>query len=187
MSMATIDISALGTLQPSEPLDLDNYVDAQPFQLPVAGTYLLQAPEFTIANFSPTAGGQLKADVSPTVVGPTNAGFKLRRQSVSAKNFERNGQQVSMAGLYLKKCGWTGPVPSDPNELADAIASTAGKTYEARLDWEADHRATGFKVRGMKNFPSDGRGGYQSWIEHPTEKGADGEPLRLRANVNIRW
>lgn len=187
MSMATIDISALGNLQPSEPLDLDNYVDAQPFQLPPAGTYQLQAPTFALTNFSPTAERKLKADVSPTIVGPAHAGFQLRRQYVSASTFERNGQPVSMAGLYLKKCGWTGPVPTDPDDLADAIAATAGKIYEARVDWEARHNATGFTVKGMRNFPPDGKGGYQSWVEHPTEKGADGAPLRLRANLVIKW
>lgn len=181
-----VDISSLGNLQPAEPLDLNLYKSASGFQLPKAGEYTLRAPDFTEASFSPTKAGQLQAQLDPTIVGPSNEGFQLRRQKFSAKVFERSGSKVSYLGDYLKACGMTGEVPSDPQELANAIASTSGRTYQAYCDWEANHYPSGFSVKGMKNFPSDGNGGHQSWTVHPTEKDADGQPLRLRANLTIK-
>lgn len=182
-----IDISALGQLQPSEPLDLNLYKSASSgFQLPKAGEYFLRAPEFSAENFSKTRAGNLLVQIDPTIVGPSNEGFELRRQRFSAKTFDRDGAQVSYLGDYLKACGFTGEVPGDAQLLADLVATTSGLVYNAYCDWEANHYATMYSVKGMTRFPSDGNGGYQSWTTHPTEKDADGSPLRLRANLGIK-
>lgn len=185
--MSRVDISALGNLQPAESLDMEMYKSASGgFQLPKAGEYIMRAPDFTAENFTATKAGLLKADLSPTIVGPSNEGFQLRRQSFSAKVFERDGAKASYIGDYLKACGVRGTVSADPQELADAIAGTSGTAYRAYVDWEANHYSSGFSVKGMKNFPSDGNGGHQQWVVHPTEKDADGSPLRLRANLSIK-
>lgn len=181
------DISALGVLEPAAPLDLNQYKSATGFQMPKAGRYTLRSRDsFDATAFSRTRAGQLQADIAPTIVGPTNEGQQIRFCKVSAKTFERSGQQVSYIGDYLKACGVTGEVPADPQEIANLVESTAGRVFEADLDWEANHYPTGFQVKGMRNFPSDGNGGFQSWVTHPTEKDADGSPLRLRANLTIR-
>lgn len=181
------DISALGQLEPATPLDLNQYKSATGFQMPKAGRYTLRSRDsFDATAFSKTRAGQLQADVNPTIVGPSSEGMQIRYCNVSAKTFERGGQQVSYIGDYLKACGVSGEVPSEPQDIADLIETTASRTFEADLDWEARHTATGFKVAGMRNFPSDGNGGFQSWVTHPTEKDADGSPLRLRANLVVK-
>lgn len=185
---SNVDISALGNLQPSEPLDLADYADERPvFELPKAGEYTLRAPDsFPAESFGASRAGFLTARIDPTIVGPTNEGFTVRYANVSAKPYTtKAGATLSQAGLYLKACG-TQKVSGEPQEIANAIADTAGRTYRAYLDWEARHYATGFEVKGMTKFPSDGNGGHQSWVLHPTEKDAEGNPLKLRANLVIR-
>jgi len=182
------NISSLGNLVSTDSLDLDDYKESTPtpFRMARAGRYTLRAPEFTDEAFTSTRENYLQARIDPTIVGPTNEGTQIRYSNVSAKTFERDGAQVSFAGLYLRACGHKGPIPGDPQALADLIASTSNQTYDAQLDWEANHRATGFKVKGMKNFPKGADGEYQSWVDHPTEKGADGQPLRVWANLVIK-
>lgn len=185
----SINLSSLGNLATAETINLDDYKDQEvkTFQLPKAGRYTLRAPErFSESDFAATKEGYLKARVDPTIVGPTNEGFQIRYVSVSAKTFDRGGARVSQVGDYLRACGVAGQLPSDPQGIADAIAGTAGLTYEADLDWEANHFASGFKVKGMRNFPMNADGSYQMWVQHPTEKDADGAPLRVRANIVVR-
>lgn len=197
MEMSTADISALGNLAPAEPLDTSTYTDERPaFRLPPAGKYTLRAPEsFPAEAFAATKSDQpmLLARVDPTIVGGEFDGFQLRFIKVSAKPYDNKNRKtgevlgrISQAALYLKKFGITN-VSENPQEIANAIASTAGKTYEAYLDWEASHWATRFTLKGMKQFPSNGDGTYQSWTTHPTEKDAEGNPLRVRANLVVRW
>lgn len=185
MSMATADISALGNLEPVQELDLETYADTSGFRLPRAGEYTLRAPETIGAEaFSKSQAGYLTARVDPTIVGPTNEGFEIRFVRISAKPYENKGSMISQAALYLRACG-VKRTPGTNQEIADAIASTAGKTYPAYLDWEVRYQGVTLK-KGMKNFPSDGKGGYQSWIEHPSETNPEtGEPLRLRANLVV--
>lgn len=182
------DISSLGTLNSTTALDLDTYKPAAAgFQLPRAGRYTARAPEsFSDADFSKTKKDFLLATVNPTIVGPTNEGFQIRYCRISAKTYDRKGETVSQLGDYLKACGMTGEVPSMPQAQADAVERTAGATYEVDIDWEARHWQSGFEVKGMSNFPSDGNGGKQQWVTHPTEKDAEGNPLRLRANLVVK-
>ena len=188
ITMSNADISSLGNLNSAEPLDLDLYKDASAgFDLPKAGIYTLRAPDsFPSTSFGATRNNDLSAQIDPTIVGPTNEGFNIRFTKVSAKAFKRSGVTVSQIGDYLRACGRTGAVPAEPQALADAIAETAGRVYQAELDWRAYNKNTGFQVEGMKNFPKTATGEPQSWIEDPTDKDENGAPVRLRANLSVR-
>lgn len=186
------DISSLGGLAPVDTLDGDTYkTQSVGFTMPKAGRYTLRSPEsFPATAFGKTQAGNLSIQIDPTIVGPTSEGLTVRFTKISAKVFERGpGNKVSQVGDYLKAVGYQGNVPGDPQEIANLVEQTAGAQYEAVLEWEARHSASGFKVKGMRNFPSDGNGGYQSWVNHPTETTLDGEgkqvPLRLRANLVV--
>jgi hypothetical protein len=184
------DLSALGTLNPVETLDLTDgiYEDAQQsaFRLPEAGTYTVIAPDsFPSTAFTRTKAGALSIDISPTIVGPKNEGFKTRFIKVSAKTFDRKGKKVSQLGDYLRATGFQG-ILRDEQDQADAVEQTAGKTYTMKLDWSAYHGPTGFRLEGMTKFPKNEDGTYQSWVNHPTEKDPEtGAPIRVRANLAL--
>lgn len=190
------DISALGTLQPVEPLDLEAYQDNKEsnFQLPPKGRYTVQAPDnFTSEAFGRAArSGALTARVDPTIVGPTNGGYTIRFTKVSAKQFKRNGVTVSQLGDYLRACGFKQRL-NDEQAQADAVEATANRVYEIEGDWRAYCKHDGWAIEGMERFPSDGSGGHQSWITHPTLKTNEAgevdlngtEPLRVLANFVV--
>lgn len=185
--MAHADISALNNLIPTSAIDLDKIVAKKPFQLPRAGRYSVRAPEsFPPTVFRATAGGHLQVQIDPTIVGPTGEGHSVRFQRVSAKTFDDNGVPTSMLGRYLRACGVTGTIPGDPQEQANLVASTAGAVYEVELDWEAHLRSTGETLKGMKNFPQNPDGTYQSWVDSTVEKDEDGQPRRIFANLTIK-
>lgn len=181
------DISGLGELRPVEQLDLANYKDNREstFQLPKKGRYVVQAPsEFPASAFTRTKKtGALSAQVDPKIVGPTNEGFQIRFQKVSATTWLRDGVKVSQIGDYLRACGFSGSL-KDEQEQANAIEGTANTVYQADLDWRAYDKA-GFSIEGMEKFPKLADGTYQSWVPSPTLKDEDGEPLRLRANLFV--
>lgn len=191
------DISHLTGLAPVEPLDLNTYPvnRKSSFRLPPAGRYTMRAPDqFTADSFTQSKAGSLLVAINPTVADGPHEGFQLRKAQsrVSAKVYERDGQPVSQVGDYLVALGYKGPLASD-QDVADAVEGTAGRTYQADLDWIAENYNTGFKVRGMKNFPKNADGTFQQWVDDPTEKDltrtdADGNPVpkRLWANVFIR-
>lgn len=189
------DISALGNLEPTQTLNLNDYAAPKVgtgFRLPKAGRYTLRAPEsFTAASFGKSRSNNLTVQIDPTIVGGDHDGFNIRFTRVSAKTYERDGKQVSQLGDYLLACGLGGEVPGDPQAAADAAEQTANATFEAVVDWKARDSATGAQVKGMKNFPSDGNGGYQSWttLVDPSTgeviKDENGDPKRFRANLEI--
>jgi hypothetical protein len=185
------DISMLGNLNPVDTLSGDTYKTTKAgstFQLPRAGRYTLRSPEFTAASFGKTNNGDLKIDLAPTIVGPSNENFQIRYAEVSAKPFDRDGGKVSMIGDYLRSVGYTGDIPGDPQALANLVESTAGATYEAIVDWRAS-KGRDFEIKGMKNFPVLANGDFQSWVNHPTEKTTDEngkeQPLRVWARPRI--
>lgn len=189
---STVSIADLGNLQPVD-IDLDSYAEAAPkssFRLPPAGRYTLRAPDsFTSEAFSATGTGALSARVDSTLVSSEQAGFVIRYQRVSAAPF-KNDPNTSWMLRYLKACGVSGRI-SSVQDLADAVASTAGRTYEAELEWVAQDRSTGFVVKGMKSFPQLSDGTYQSWVPHPTltqrnERTGQDEPKRCWANIEVK-
>lgn len=181
------DLSHLGGLNPVEALDLANYADNKEstFRLPAKGRYTLQAPDsFPPAAFTRTKAGALSVQIDPTIAGPTNEGLTVRFSKVSAKPFKRDGVTVSQVGDYLRACGFRGTL-SNEQEIADAVEATAGSIYEAVLDWRAYNSKTGFSLQGMTRFPKLSDGTYQSWVEDPTAKDENGNPVKVRANLII--
>lgn len=183
------DISTLTGLAPVEQLDLQNYEANTPkpaFQLPKRGVYTLQAPaSFPSEAFGVSKKGALSVQIDPTIVGPTNDGYQLRYTRIYGTTFKRNGQTVSQIGDYLNACGISG-VFATPQQLADAIETTANLTFQAELDWRAYADNGAVNIEGMSNFPRLEDGSYQGWVEHPTAKNEDGSPKRVWANLFIR-
>jgi hypothetical protein len=135
----SVDLSALGNLNPIEQLDGANYADnkEKEFRLAPKGTYTLRAPEsFPQAAFGRTKAGDLSVQIDPTIVAPTNEGYVVKYQKISAKTFDRGTGKASQVGDYLRACGWKGHL-TDVQSVVDAIESTAGVTYQAKLDWRA--------------------------------------------------
>lgn len=186
------DIANLGQLNQSEPLDMDLYQDVKErtgFQLPKKGRYTVRAPEnFPSEAFGKTQAGFLSAQVDPTIMGPSNEGYRIRFTKCSGKTFKRGGVTVSQIGDYLRACGRRVNVSGDPQELADAVENTANLTLECDGDWRAYEKGTGWVLEGMENFPSDGQGGFISSVDSPTQKDENGKPAKVRANfVVTRW
>ena len=186
------NISELGTVNRTEPIDDSMYKDAQPFRLPPAGQYTLQAPDADAITFGKSRAGYLNARIDPTIVGPTGENTVVHFTRVSAKPYQRSGTVVSQIGDYLRSCGVPANLTGDPQEAADLVEGTAGDTFEAVLDWEVFARGqnedgTDFVLRGMRNFPSDGNGGFQHAVTSPTEVDPlTGEKKMLRANLVVR-
>lgn len=178
------DLSALGVLNPTEPLDLDMYPESKGFSLPEAGQYTVQAPDgFPPAAFSRTKAGALSVQVDPKIIGPTHEGHQLRFIKVSAKTFRRGNLPASQLGDYLKACGVSGKFTNE-QELADAVDQTANKAYQVEIDWRAYYK-DGWSLEGMKRFPRLEDGTYQSWVQHPTATDDEGNPVRCRANLIV--
>lgn len=186
------DLSHLGGLNPVESLDLANYSEVKEkessFRLPPKGVYSVQAPsDFPTAAFSRTKAGSLQVQIDPTIVGPTNEGYLIRFVKISAKVFERNKKMASQVGDYLIACGFRGTLANE-QEIADAIESTAGAIYQAKLDWRAYNKRTGWSLEGMERFPKLQDGSYQPWTVDPAEVGKtddEGRQLVVFANVVI--
>ncbi len=185
------DLSSLGNLQPIEQLDLDGtYPQAKEssFQLPPKGRYTLSAPDaFPPAAFSRTKAGALSIAIDPTIVGPTHEGFTVRFTKISAKVFQRDGKPASQVGDYLEAVGFQGVLRTE-QDVADAVEATAGRDYEANLDWRAYNKRTGWSLERMERFPKNEDGTYQSWVIDPSEVGKvdeNGRQLRVLANLQI--
>src|SRR6267154_804625 len=161
------DISALGGLNPVEPLDLENYADTKDFvALPKKGRYTVQAPgEFPQAAFGRSNAGALTAQVDPTIMGPSNEGYRIRFIKPSAKTYKRGGVTVSQV-----EEDW--------------------KAYRKRTDGSA------LSLEGMENFPSDGKGGYLPYVDDTQDyvldeatgervTDAEGNALHPRVRANL--
>lgn len=187
------DISQLGGLAAAEPLDMDGYQlsgGAKPF--PRKGRYLLRArPSFPAEAFGKSAAGALTVAIDPTIAEGPSAGFEMRFTRVSSKVYERGGVKVSQLGDYLKACGIQGKLTGEAQDAADKAEQTANLTFEAYLDWrlfargEADGGGD-LIIDGQDNFPKDDQGNPQPWIESKTQLDDQGNPKRLRANLQIK-
>jgi hypothetical protein len=185
------ELSHLGTLNPVEfELDLDNYAPAKEstFQLAPAGVYTLRAPDtFPDAAFSRTSKGNLQVQIDPTIVGPSFEDTVVRFVKISAKTFKRGAGYASQIGDYLKALGYKGVIKTEA-DIIDAVRSTAGLTYEAKLDWRSYNKRTGWSLEGMERFPRREDGTYQSFVVDPTEEGKtdeNGRQLIVFANLTI--
>ncbi|MGE3341539.1 MAG: hypothetical protein AB7J46_06620 [Candidatus Altimarinota bacterium] len=190
----TIDISSLGTLNPVQPIDLSIVPEApakKEFSFPKAGVYEVRAPEsFPLEAFSLTQSGNLGARVDPTILGPSNEGYEVRFQRIYQTVYTdpRTGLETSGIAQYLQAFGVAEKLDGTGEQAANLIASTAGQTAKAYINWEIDHRESGFKLRGMKNFPKDENGNYQPWIDSEDVKDENGNPKRLWARAVVtKW
>jgi len=194
------DISALGGLNPVEPLDLENYADTKDFvALPKKGRYTVQAPgEFPQAAFGRSNAGALTAQVDPTIMGPSNEGYRIRFTKPSAKTYKRGGVTVSQVGDYLRAFGIRTKLNNE-QEIADAVESTANRVYQVEVDWKAYRKRTdgsALSLEGMENFPSDGDDGYLPYVDDTQDyvldeatgervTDAEGNALHPRVRANL--
>ena len=209
--MSSVDISALGQVSPSQPLDLSDYptsalpqssTDSKPkFTVAPAGEYVMRAPEQFVFSKAQSSGN-LMARIDSTVVGPTNEGAQVKFARVSTTVFDREvdgvTKKASLAADFVRSVQVAnGETPvefpgvgedGNAQAQAEAIASCAGKTYRARLNWEAEDRKydTGMKVRGMTKFPKLEDGTYQPYIELAGKLDGKGRPARIWANLYIQ-
>jgi len=182
-------IAELGNLNSTDPIDLDVYPETKDktFGIPPRGEYVVMAPdEFPDEAFGATAQNYLKAQVDPTIVGPTNEGYTIRFTRLSAKPWERDGVIMSQISQYLQACGFKGACPGDPSGLVDAIRQTAGTTYKVYGDWRAYNKRTGQEIKGMKNFPLLPNGEHQAWVDDEEDLDEQGRPKRIWANFEVR-
>lgn len=188
----SVSISDLGNLQPSEPVDMSKLAPKGP-SFPRKGKYTLQvnelAPEFT---FGSTKAGYLSATIDPTIVGPTNTGFQIRFQKLSAKTFTETVNRetgetrpTSQIARFLAACGDFRELSGDPQEVADAVLDQSGKQFDALVDWRAYNKRTGEAVEGMENFPVNSYGEPTPWIEDGDDVDEHGKPKRYRANLEV--
>lgn len=203
--MSTVDIAALGTLRPSQPLDLTKYpaptvkADKPKFVMAPPGVYELALPTtLTTDNFKVSQTGNLVFKFDATIVSGPFAGTNVRFQSASASVFtDKNGQERSMLGdLVAAAGGDTFPgVGEDgsPAPQVNAITALAGRTFKAYLNWHAVDRkfGSGIDVKGASKFPTGADGQPQPYFELngqnglPEIKNDRGYPQRVWANLEI--
>lgn len=168
----------------------DNYVDASEFPPPIpAGTYeLIQGkPEFTVTK------GFLSANMTHEVANGPEAGARLSFDRISNKPFDRQGVKVNMMTDHLRAIGDKARYTTH-QQYADALEAGEGKTFKAQVDWEggcnhdgtpqacewADANVT--RVKGMKNFPANGNGGYLQ----ETKCATCGQTIQARSRISRR-
>jgi hypothetical protein len=193
------NISHLGTLAESQPLDLSQYAGQRASgtgfrAIPPPGRYTVRAPEsFPDTAFSASKAGALLTQIDPTIVGGEHDGYQLRFVKVSAKVFMRtvkeNGVETkvpaSQVADYLKACGLNSTVSALPSEVANQIEQTAGMLYEVETDWKVWDKISQTEYTLRENadrFVKDEAGNPQPFI---IVKDADGNDMRLRANVEV--
>ena len=194
----SVNISHLGDLKPSEPVDLSTYTGQRASggfrPLPTPGRYTVRAPEFTDNSFTVSKAGALLTDVAPTIVGGDYDGYQIRFASVSAKTFQRtekvNGEEVKVTASgvadYLKALGRTETVPEEPKDVANLIATTAGQTYDIETDWKVWDGANQVEYTLSKNPERfDQRDDNGTLLPYILAKDASGEVIRDE-NGNVK-
>lgn len=185
------DISGLQNLQAGEPLDWDQYPDAQEAPNPPGkGRYIVQAPSsFT---FGSTKAGFLSAQIDPVIVGPSEAGkgYVCRFTKISAKPFNRGKLKVSQLGDYLRATlGAAAPRPSSPQEQAEAVEQTANRTYQIDGDVEAYckgcQRTIAKGEAAVRARAGQADGPVPAWVPCDQCKDEHGDPQNARVNFKV--
>lgn len=184
------DLSHLGNLKTTAPLDLPMYTEARaPKPFPKAGRYTARTSEQI--TFGESQAGYLTADVSPTIVGGEFDGYKINFVKVSAKDWiNKDGKSESQLGRYLKAAGLDVEVEGNPQAQADAAEQTANTLIDVDADWIAKYQGKVI-LKGMKNFPIvdgqpsrfvtlDGKDGRPEATDPLT-----GEPVTTRAFLEV--
>jgi len=146
---------ATQTIRPPDPIQWDKYSDGGAGKvLPPKGEYTLTPTKLEVGR---TSEGYLQVIVDVTVTDPGKPwdGFLSRFNRFNTKkwpNREGNG-----LGDYLRAHGIAGPLETDAQYEAAAQA-TLNRPFRGVLDWEIYDSATGFKLKGYENFPTDAQG-----------------------------
>lgn len=201
--MSSVDISALGKLTPSQPLDFSTYPQTPAkstgpkFTLAPAAEYDLRivTPLVVGETLKASKTGNLNFKFDAEIIGGPHAGQKVRFQNASASVWERDGVQQSMLGnLVMALGGAEFPgvgADGDPTPQVNALQAVINNPFRAYVTWFAEDRkfGTGLKVKGMKNFPTvtdeTGATVHQSFIPIDGQKNEKGQDARLYANLEI--
>ena len=176
---------------------------------PPAGRYNLQLPtEIKVGGWPAQNGRQASIELTMdpgVVINPGGPGDGLEIRFVSVSTRRIGGANASSATDLLQRMNY-GPFPCDKDEWLLAASTIAGQLAEGvYCDWECraprdtdphvireflkeqakikvtDPKAKKILIRGMKSFPPDGNGGYQSRLRF--EQGPNGDVLTLYANL----
>lgn len=202
--MSNVDISALGQLKPSAPLDLTKYPaksatsgGSKPkFVLPPAAEYKLRiTTPVTNDTLKPSTTGNLNFKFDAEIVEGPYAGQSIRFQNASASTFTRDGVEQSMLGSLVAALGGTAfpgiGEDGDPTPQVRALEAVVTNPFTAYVSWEAEDRkfGTGRKVKGMKNFPTitlqSGETVHTSYFDVEGQKDSEGRNARVWANLYI--
>lgn len=182
----TSDIANMNQNPPT--LDLgDEYPETRKRSegLPVAGVYTFRVREdFPDEVFSETQKGDLRVTIAPTIADGPRQGYILKFLDLNNTAFARDGRQVSFLGDFLKACGCRSKLVGT-DAIKTAVRSTAGQMFRGYLDWEAGRKGQEIHVKGMKNFPQNADGTYQSYVNHPSQRDAQGNPVKVWARLRI--
>lgn len=150
------DIAAMDLVE-ADPINYEEYQEQTGFQSyapPPEGKYTAKAPIFTEEAFGATKEGYLKVTVDPIeIIGPTNAGYKIRYQMpLSAKKYSnREGNSIidflRAVGLAIR--------PKTNAEYVSAVKMASGRPFQFGLVWEAYNKDTQETTKGESNFPPD--------------------------------
>lgn len=190
--MSSVDISALGSLKPSQPPQVAPPRASKPkFTLAPAGEYTLRiVTPVTNDTLKVSTTGNLNFKFDAEIVEGPHAGQKVRYQNASASVFNRDGVDQSMLGNLVAALGGTFPgvdESGDATPQVRALESVVGNTFKAYVTWLAEDRkfGSGIKAKGPKNFPLGTDGQPQSYIEIPGQTDDQGRPARVWANLEI--
>lgn len=183
------DISSLGNLQSSEPVEVPTYSPSTAKPFPPAGRYTARVREsFPAEAFGASKAGYLTIKVDPVIVGGEYDGYVLKNTSLSTKPWEdrQTGKATSQFARFLSACGVEGKVGGSPQEQADAAERTASTLIQIDVDWEARNRDANFEVKGMKNFPKNPDGTHSRSVvvldsDGTPQRDGNGEPVTARA------
>jgi len=164
----TVDLSNLKLVEEDISVADDaTYVDASEYPAPIPEgvyTFVQGKPEFKA-----TGAGFLQATMEQTVAGGEHDGARVGFDRISNKPFERSGVRVNMMKDHLRALGDRATYRTHA-EYAQAIEAAEGKSFKAQVTWEGgcNHDGTEhacdwsdqnvFRVKGMRNFPSNGNG-----------------------------
>lgn len=194
--MSSVDISALGNLTPSQPLDFSKYPAPK---AKTSGFTLAPAAEYNLRLITPVTNetltksqeGHLKFRFDAEIADGPYAGQKVRFQTASASVWTRDGVEQSFLGnLVMAAGGDSFPgigEDGDPTPQVRAVEAIQGKVFRAYVTWLAKDRkyGSGTEIKGMKNFPIGEGGQPQSWFPVAGAVDDKGRPARVYANLEI--
>lgn len=191
--LSSVDISALGTLKPSQAPSVPPVRPAKAkFTLAPAAEYTLRiTTPVTNETLSKSKTDNLNFKFDAEIVEGPFASAKVRYQNASAATYTQDGVEQSRLGNLVAALGGSFPGVGEDGSPAPQVAAleaVVGNTFRGYVTWKAEDRkfGSGIKVTGQKNFPIDpATGSSQSYIEIPGQLDDQGRPARVWANLEI--